>query len=130
MARRSLKSLRPAGALWRHGDFLKLWAGQTVSEFGSQVTLLALPYAAAKLLHASAFAVALLTVFEQLPFLLFALPAGVWIDRVRRAVRDPDRHRKLSRVRGVRAPHSRARRDHSQESGPAAEHTSGPAGGT
>jgi MFS family permease len=84
MARRSLESLRPSGALWRHGDFLKLWTGQTVSEFGSQVTLLALPYAAAKLLRASAFAVALLLVFEQLPFLLFALPAGVWIDRVRR----------------------------------------------
>ena len=84
MARGSLKSLWPAGGLWRQGDFLKLWGGQTVSEFGSQVTLLALPYAAVKILHASAFAVASLTVFEQLPFLFFALPAGVWIDRVRR----------------------------------------------
>jgi MFS family permease len=84
MARRRLKSLWPAGGLWRHADFLKLWGSQTVSEFGSQVTLLALPYAAVKILHASAFSVASLTVFEQLPFLLFALPAGVWIDRVRR----------------------------------------------
>ena len=84
MARGSLKISWPAGGLWRHGDFLKLWGSQTISEFGSQVTLLALPYAAVKILHASAFAVASLTVFEQLPFLFFALPAGVWIDRVRR----------------------------------------------
>src|ERR671937_882415 len=84
MARRSLKTMWPAGGLWRHSDFLKLWGSQTISEFGSQVTLLALPYAAVKILHASAFAVASLTVFEQLPFLFFALPAGVWIDRVRR----------------------------------------------
>ena len=84
MARRSLKSLWPRGGLWRHGDFLKLWAGQTVSEFGSQITLLALPIAAISILHASAFAVASLTTFEQLPFLFFALPAGVWVDRLRR----------------------------------------------
>jgi MFS family permease len=84
MAQGSLKTLWPGGGLWRHADFLKLWGGQTVSEFGSQVTLLALPYAAVKVLHASAFAVASLTIFEQLPFLLFALPAGVWVDRLRR----------------------------------------------
>src|SRR5919201_5733182 len=84
MARGSLKISWPAGGLWRHSDFLKLWGSQTISEFGSQVTLLALPYAAVKILHASAFAVASLTVFEQLPFLFFALPAVVWIDRVRR----------------------------------------------
>jgi MFS family permease len=84
MARRSLKSLWPTGGLWRERDFLKLWGGQSISEFGSQITLLALPIAAIKILHASAFAVAALTIFEQLPFLIFALPAGVWVDRLRR----------------------------------------------
>ncbi len=84
MAGRRLKSLWPTGGLWRDRDFLKLWAGQSVSEFGSQVTLLALPIAAIKILHARAFAVAALTIFEQLPFLIFALPAGVWVDRLRR----------------------------------------------
>ena len=74
----------PRGGLWRHRDFLKLWTGQTISEFGSQVTLLALPLIAIVLLHASAFTVASLAMIEQLPFLLFALPAGVWIDRVAR----------------------------------------------
>jgi MFS family permease len=35
-------------------------------------------------LHASAFEVALLGTIEFLPFILFALPAGVWIDRLPR----------------------------------------------
>ena len=81
---RGLKHLWPRGALWRHRDFLKLWAGQTISEFGSQFSLLALPLVAIYVLHSSAFAVAALTIFEQLPFLLFALPAGVWVDRLAR----------------------------------------------
>ena len=85
MAGVSLKKLRwPTAGLWRHRDFLKLWAGQTISEFGSQVTLLALPLIAIVQLHASAFAVAALGMVEQLPFLLFALPAGVWVDRLAR----------------------------------------------
>jgi len=81
---RPLATVWPSSGLWRHRDFLKLWGGQTISEFGSQVTLLALPYIAISLLHASAFAVASLAIFEQLPFLLFALPAGVWVDRLAR----------------------------------------------
>jgi hypothetical protein len=32
--------------LWLHSDFSKLWAGQSISLFGSQVTLLALPLTA------------------------------------------------------------------------------------
>src|SRR2546421_10627041 len=77
----SVKSFWPTEGLWRHPDFLKLWAGQTISEFGSQFSLVALPLTAIYVLHAKAFAVAALTIFEQLPFLLFALPAGVWVDR-------------------------------------------------
>ena len=83
MARR-LKTLWPQGGLWRHSDFLKLWSGQTISQVGSQVTALALPLAAVLVLDASAFEVALLGTVEFLPFLLFALPAGVWVDRLRR----------------------------------------------
>src|SRR5207302_624707 len=72
------------GSLWRHRDFLKLWSAQTVSELGSQVSQLAIPLAAIIVLHASAFEVALLGTVEFLPFLLFALPAGVWVDRLPR----------------------------------------------
>ncbi len=74
---------RPAG-LWAHRDFLKLWGAQTVSTVGTQVTLIALPLTAILVLDASAFEVAALTAMDTLPFLLFALPAGIWIDRMRR----------------------------------------------
>jgi MFS family permease len=83
-ANRGSRSFWPEGGLWRHPDFLKLWSGQTISEFGTQFSLIALPLTALYVLHARAFAVAALTIFEQLPFLLFALPAGVWIDRLAR----------------------------------------------
>jgi MFS family permease len=74
----------PQGGLWRHPDFLRLWAGQTISQFGSQISALALPIAAIVVLDASAFQVALLGTVEFLPFLLFTLPAGVWVDRLHR----------------------------------------------
>jgi MFS family permease len=76
--------LWPTGGLWRHPDFVKLWSAETVSQFGTQFTQLALPLAAIDVLHASAFEVAALTTVEFLPFLLVSLPAGVWVDRLRR----------------------------------------------
>jgi MFS family permease len=75
---------RPTGGLWSHPDFIKLWTGQTISEFGSQISGLAIPLLAAVSLHASAFQFSLLGVLGFLPFILFALPAGVWVDRLRR----------------------------------------------
>jgi MFS family permease len=78
------RGLRMHGPLWRNGDFLRLWSAQTVSEFGSQVTGLALPLAAILVLKASTFEVAALGVVEFLPFVLFSLPAGAWVDRLRR----------------------------------------------
>jgi MFS family permease len=75
---------RPTGGLWSHPDFLKLWTGQSISELGSQVSQLAIPWLAAVELHASPLAFSLLGVLGFLPFILFALPAGVWVDRLRR----------------------------------------------
>ncbi|HJP64880.1 MAG TPA: MFS transporter [Actinomycetota bacterium] len=72
------------GSLWRHADFMKLWSAETVSQLGTQVTVLALPTIAIVLLKASAFEVGLLTTAEFLPFILVGLPAGVWVDRLRR----------------------------------------------
>ena len=71
-------------SLWRHGDFRRLWAAATVSVLGSQVTLIAVPFIALTMLHASVFEVSVLAAVEMLPFLLFTLPAGAWLDRVRR----------------------------------------------
>ncbi len=74
---------RPA-SLWGRPDFLRLWCGQFVSEFGSQVTLLALPLAAILVLHASTIQVATLTTLEFSPYLFFALAAGALVDRLPR----------------------------------------------
>jgi MFS family permease len=79
-----IRSFWPRGRLWRDPEFLKLWAAQAVSQVGTQVTLLALPLAAILVLDATATEVALLGAVEVLPFLLFTLPAGVWIDRLPR----------------------------------------------
>src|SRR3954452_20032946 len=75
---------RPQGALWAHPDFLKLWTGQTISEFGSQISGLAVPILAARALHATPFEFSALGILNFMPFILFALPAGVWVDRLRR----------------------------------------------
>ena len=75
---------RPSGDLWHHADFLKLWTGQSISEFGSQVSALAIPWLAAKELHATPIQFSVISLLAFLPFILFALPAGVWVDRLRR----------------------------------------------
>ena len=43
--------LWPTGGLWRHPDFVKLWSAETVSQFGTQFTQLALPLVAIDVLH-------------------------------------------------------------------------------
>jgi len=79
------RTFRPAPrSLWRHRDFLKLWTAETISQLGTQVTLLGLPLIAILLLKANAFEVGLLGTVEFLPFILFGLPAGAWVDRLRR----------------------------------------------
>jgi MFS family permease len=71
-------------SLFYHRDFRNLWAAETISQFGTQVSLLALPLVAALVLKVSPFEFALLGTFEFLPFVLVSLPAGVWVDRLRR----------------------------------------------
>jgi hypothetical protein len=63
---------------------MRLWSADAISQVGSQVTLLALPFAAILVLHASAFELGVLSACASLPFLLIGLPAGVWVDRLRR----------------------------------------------
>ena len=79
-----MRSLWPRTGLWRHGDFLKLWSAETISQFGSQVGQLALPLVAILALESSPFEVAALGTILFLPFMLFAIPAGVWVDRLPR----------------------------------------------
>ncbi len=74
-------STAPRRSLFRHPDYRKLWTAATVSLFGTQVSQLAIPFIAAVVLHASPGEVGLLTTIDFLPFILFTLPAGVWVDR-------------------------------------------------
>ena len=74
---------RPA-SLWRHRDFMLLWGGQTVSDVGSAVTMLALPLLAVAVLKATTFEVSLISILTSLAFLLISLPAGVIVDQLRK----------------------------------------------
>ena len=71
-------------SLLRHRDFRLLWAGQTISELGSSVTTTAMPLLAALVLAATPFEMGLLTAAPTVAFLVIGLPAGVWVDRMRR----------------------------------------------
>ena len=74
----------PAQDLLRGATYRRLFTSIVISSFGGQVTMLALPLTAAVLLHASPTQMGLLTTMEIVPFVLFSLPAGVWLDRVRK----------------------------------------------
>jgi MFS family permease len=71
-------------SLWRQADFMKLWTAQTISQFGDEITGIALPFVAIQILGATAFEMGILGVVRFLPWILFTLPAGVWVDRMRR----------------------------------------------
>jgi MFS family permease len=77
-----LRALRPGGPLWQRRDYVQLWSAATVSQLGSQVSLLALPFVAIATLKATTFEVASLGVADSVPLILVALPAGVWLDRI------------------------------------------------
>jgi MFS family permease len=70
--------------LWRDRAFVRLFAANAISQLGTQFSVLALPLTALFVLHEGALEVALLRAFQVLPFVVFSLPAGVWIDRLRR----------------------------------------------
>ncbi|NUT39211.1 MAG: MFS transporter [Thermoactinospora sp.] len=70
-------------SLWRNPDFLKLWAGQSLSLVGSQFTLLAMPLIAFIMLDASVAEMGVLGALGRLPMVLFFV-VGVWVDRMRR----------------------------------------------
>jgi len=70
--------------LLRDPVYRRLWTSVLTSSFGAQIVMLALPLTAAVLLHASPTQMGTLTTMEILPFVLFSLPSGVWLDRVRK----------------------------------------------
>jgi MFS family permease len=70
--------------LWQQPEFMKLWIGQTISEFGSRITRDAIPLVAVITLAATPAQMGVLTAIGSLPILFLSLIAGVWIDRLRR----------------------------------------------
>lgn len=74
----------PKGSLWRDRNFLTLWSGQAFSQFGSQIQELAIPVFAVLVLNATEFEVGVLSAAGVAAFLVVGLPAGAWIDRMRK----------------------------------------------
>ena len=79
----SVEVTKRRGGLWHHLEFRRLWIGETVSQFGTMISLLALPLVAILYLHATTFEVGLLTMLESIALLLVGLPPGAWVDPVR-----------------------------------------------
>lgn len=71
-------------SLWSHRDFRLLWAGDTISQFGSAIGRTVLPLLAVGALAATPFEMGVLSAASTAAFLLIGLPAGVWVDRLRR----------------------------------------------
>jgi predicted MFS family arabinose efflux permease len=67
--------------LKKNRPFRDFWVGQTVSLFGDQVSLLAIPLVAALELHAGAAQMGLLTAAALAPNLFFSIHLGAWADR-------------------------------------------------
>ncbi len=78
-AARPRRSRIPAAL--REREFRRFWAGETVSLFGDQITLIALPLTGVLALHASAAQMGYLVAAGIAPALIFSLHAGAWLDR-------------------------------------------------
>ena len=70
--------------LWRQGDFLRLWAAQTVSDFGARITREGLPMMAVMALAATPSQLGLLYALASGPALLVGLAAGDFVDHTAR----------------------------------------------
>ncbi len=69
------------GLLRRHPAFRNLWIGQTISVFGDQISIIALPLVAVLTLDAGPLAVGVLAAAGWAPHLVLSLGVGEWIDR-------------------------------------------------
>ena len=70
--------------LWRHGDFLRFWTGDTITQFTGQISSLALPTVAAVTLEVSGFQLGVLQALGFIAFPTMGLFVGVWMDRIKR----------------------------------------------
>ncbi len=74
----------PRGGVLRNRDFVKLFAGESVSLIGTYITQFTLPLVAILTLKATVLEVGVLNAFRVAPVIVVALFAGVWLDQTRR----------------------------------------------
>ncbi len=74
----------PADDLWRDHNYRRLWFSILISSFGGHITSLALSLTSAMILQATPQEIGLLVAVGSVPYVLFMLPVGVWLDRVRK----------------------------------------------
>jgi MFS family permease len=74
----------PANDLLRLPNYRRIFASVVITHFGAQITILALPLTAVTVLNASPTQMGFLMAFELAPFVLLSLPAGVWLDRMKK----------------------------------------------
>lgn len=72
------------GDLWRHADFLNVWAAESISQFGSQISIFAIPLIAAITLDATPLEMGILSAAGPAPRLAIGFIAGAWADRLPR----------------------------------------------
>ena len=75
---------RARGGLLREFDFRHLFLGNLVSQVGTQLSMLALPVLAVRVLGADPVEMGVLGACEFLAFLVIGLPSGAWVDRWRK----------------------------------------------
>lgn len=74
----------PRRSLAFHRNFRQLWIGDALGQFGAQLTGLALPVYAVTHLDATEWQMGALNAAETTAFLVIGLPAGAWVDRMRK----------------------------------------------
>jgi MFS family permease len=65
----------------RIADFRRYWGVSILNSFGEQISALALPLTAVLLLHATPSQMGVMVALQAMPYVLFSLPVGVWLDR-------------------------------------------------
>jgi len=71
-------------SLVHHPDFRRLWAGDALGQIGATLTGFAIPVLAVQTLRATEWEMGLLGAAEFAAFLVLGLPAGAWVDRMRK----------------------------------------------
>lgn len=73
-----------SGVLWKHADFMRLWAAQTVSSFGARIAREGLALASVLTIDAKPFQLGILAALIMGPSVLVGFFSGGFVDRSRK----------------------------------------------